>query len=50
MAITNVSQASKESEVSTGQTLRTASELSHLSRELLRLIQPEAESAPRPRS
>ncbi|MES1184942.1 MAG: CHASE3 domain-containing protein [Myxococcales bacterium] len=47
VAITNVSQASKESEVSTGQTLRTAVELSHLSRELLRLVQPQVESAAR---
>ncbi|HEY3255827.1 MAG TPA: CHASE3 domain-containing protein [Polyangiaceae bacterium] len=48
VAITNVSQASKEAEVSTGQTLRTAVELSHLSRELLRLVQPQIESAARP--
>jgi methyl-accepting chemotaxis protein len=47
VAITNVSQATKETEVSTGQTLRTASELSHLSRELLRLVQPQIESAAR---
>ncbi|HEY4102756.1 MAG TPA: CHASE3 domain-containing protein [Polyangiaceae bacterium] len=47
VAITNVSQASKETEVSTGQTLRTAAELSHLSRELLRLVQPQVESAGR---
>src|SRR6478736_164133 len=47
VAITNVSQATKETEVSTGQTLRTASELSHLSRELLRLVQPQIESAVR---
>jgi methyl-accepting chemotaxis protein len=47
VAITNVSQASKETEVSTGQTLRTASELSLLSRELLRLVQPQAESGGR---
>jgi methyl-accepting chemotaxis protein len=50
VAITNVSQASKETEVSTGQTLRTASELSHLSRELLRLVQPQVESAARTNS
>jgi methyl-accepting chemotaxis protein len=48
VAITNVSQATKEAEVSTGQTLRTAVELSHLSRELLRLVQPQLESAARP--
>jgi len=47
VAITNVSQATKETEVSTGQTLRTAAELSHLSRELLRLVQPQIESAAR---
>jgi len=47
VAITNVSQATKETEVSTGQTLRTAAELSHLSRELLRLVQPQLESAAR---
>ncbi len=50
VAITNVSQATKETEVSTGQTLRTAAELSHLSRELLRLVQPQIESAARPNS
>jgi methyl-accepting chemotaxis protein len=47
VAITNVSQATKEAEVSTGQTLRTAVELSHLSRELLHLVQPRLESAGR---
>ena len=47
VAITNVSQATKETEVSTGQTLRTAAELAHLSRELLRLVQPRVESAVR---
>jgi methyl-accepting chemotaxis protein len=47
VAITNVSQATKETEVSTGQTLRTAAELAHLSRELLRLVQPQVESAVR---
>jgi methyl-accepting chemotaxis protein len=47
VAITSVSQASKETEISTGQTLRTAAELSHLSRELLRLVQPQIESAAR---
>jgi methyl-accepting chemotaxis protein len=50
VAITNVSQATKETEVSTTQTLRTASELSHLSRELLRIVQPQVESAQRPHS
>jgi methyl-accepting chemotaxis protein len=41
VAITNVAQASKESEVSTGQTLQTASALAGLSRELLRMVQAE---------
>lgn len=45
VAITNVAQAAKESEVSTGQTLRTAAELSHLSRELLQLVQPKDASS-----
>lgn len=45
IAFTNVSQAAKETEVSTGQTLRTASELSHLSVELLRMVQPELEAS-----
>ncbi|MGE3547809.1 MAG: methyl-accepting chemotaxis protein, partial [Kofleriaceae bacterium] len=40
IAITNVAQASNESEASSGQTLQTAGQLSSLSRELLRLIQP----------
>ncbi len=38
LAITSVSQASKESEVSTTQTLQTASQLSALARDLSRLI------------
>jgi methyl-accepting chemotaxis protein len=42
VAITNVAQASKETEASTGQTLQTASQLSALSRELLRLVQPQS--------
>jgi methyl-accepting chemotaxis protein len=42
IAITNVAQASKENEASTGQTLQTASQLSGLARELLRLVQPQA--------
>jgi CHASE3 domain sensor protein len=41
IAITNVAQASKESEVSTGQTLRTASELASLSRDLMRLVEAD---------
>ncbi|MGH8471138.1 MAG: HAMP domain-containing methyl-accepting chemotaxis protein [Gammaproteobacteria bacterium] len=42
IAITNVAQASKETEASTGQTLQTASELTGLSRDLLRLVRPQA--------
>jgi len=41
IAITNVASASKESEVSTGQTLRTASELASLSRDLLRIVETQ---------
>jgi methyl-accepting chemotaxis protein len=41
LAIANVAQATKESEISTGQTLQTASELSGLSRDLLRIVEPE---------
>jgi methyl-accepting chemotaxis protein len=41
LAINNVAQATKESEVSTAQTLQTASELSGLSRELLRIVESE---------
>ena len=41
IAVTNVAQASKENEASTGQTLQTASQLSALARELLRLVQPQ---------
>jgi methyl-accepting chemotaxis protein len=48
VAITNVAQASKESEVSTGQTLRTASELASLSRDLLRLVEAEQPGQVRP--
>lgn len=42
LAISNVAQASKENETSSGQTLQTASQLTGLSRELARLIQPAA--------
>jgi len=41
VAITNIAQATKETEASTGQTQQTASELAALSRELLRVIRPE---------
>ena len=42
VAISNVAQATKETETSSTQTLQTASQLTTLSRDLLRLIQPEA--------
>jgi methyl-accepting chemotaxis protein len=42
IAITNVAQASRESETSTTQTLQTASQLASLSRDLLRLVEPQA--------
>ncbi len=42
VAISNVAQATKESEISTGQTLQTASELTTLSRELLLLVEEQA--------
>jgi methyl-accepting chemotaxis protein len=42
VAISNVAQATKETEASSSQTFQTASELTSLSRKLLRLIQSEA--------
>lgn len=42
VAITNIAQASKETEASTGQTQQTASQLAVLSKDLLRVIRPEA--------
>lgn len=42
LAITNVAQASKETEASSGQILQTAGQLSGLSLDLLRLVQPQA--------
>ena len=42
IAVSNVAQATRETEASSSQTLQTASELTQLSRDLLRLIQPEA--------
>ena len=39
LAITNVAQASRETEASSNQTFQTASQLSSLSQELLRLVQ-----------
>jgi methyl-accepting chemotaxis protein len=45
VAVSDVTQATHESEASTGQTLQTASQLAGLSRDLLRLIQPQAATA-----
>ena len=42
VAVSNVAQASKETEVSANQTLQTAGQLAGLSRELTRLIQAPA--------
>jgi methyl-accepting chemotaxis protein len=42
LAVSNTAQAAKETEVSLAQTLQTASQLAGLSRELLRLVQPQA--------
>lgn len=41
IAIQNVSQASKETEASSGQIQQTASQLASLSKDLLRLVQPQ---------
>lgn len=41
LAIGNVAQASKETEASSGQTQQTASQLALLSKDLLRLVQPQ---------
>jgi methyl-accepting chemotaxis protein len=40
-AVANVAQAARETEVSSSKTLQTATELTDLSRDLLRLIQPQ---------
>lgn len=42
VAVSEVAQTTHETEASTGQTLQTASQLAGLSRELLRLIRPQA--------
>ena len=42
IAVANVAQAARETEVSSSQTLQTATELTKLSRDLMRLIQPQA--------
>jgi len=41
LAIANTAQATKETEVSLGQTLQTASQLAGLSKDLMRLVQPQ---------
>ena len=41
VAMANVAQASRETEASSGQTQQTASQLAGLSRDLLRLVQPQ---------
>src|SRR5262249_31422173 len=43
VAITSVAQATRETEASSGQTLQTAGQLSTLSRDLLRLVRPQAQ-------
>jgi CHASE3 domain sensor protein len=40
MAITNVAQATREAEASSGETLQTASQLASMSRDLSRIVQP----------
>ena len=42
IAVSNVAQTARETEVSSSQTLQTATELIKLSRDLMRLIQPQA--------
>ena len=42
IAISNVAQATKETEASSSQTLQTASQLAGLSRDLRKLVQPDA--------
>jgi methyl-accepting chemotaxis protein len=43
-AVADVTQATHETEASTGQTLQTSSQLASLSRDLMRLVQPQAAS------
>ena len=45
VAIANVAQTTKETEVSSGQTLETVSQLASLSKDLLRLVQPQTAAA-----
>ena len=42
IAVANVAQSAQETEVSSSQTLQTATDLTKLSRELMRVIQPQA--------
>jgi methyl-accepting chemotaxis protein len=42
IAVSNVAQATKETEASSSQTLQTASQLANLSRDLMRLVRPQA--------
>jgi methyl-accepting chemotaxis protein len=48
IAIASVMQASHETEASAGQTLQTASELAHLSKDLARIIRPQGATAALP--
>ena len=45
VAIANVAQTTKETEVSSGQTLETVSQLASLSKDLLRLVRPQTAAA-----
>jgi methyl-accepting chemotaxis protein len=42
IAVSNVAQATRETEASSSETLQTASQLANLSRDLMRLVQPQA--------
>ena len=46
LAVANVAQTTRETEVSAGQTLDTVSQLASLSKDLLRLVQPQAATVP----
>jgi len=45
LAVANVAQATRETEASSAQTLQTASELNGLSRELAKIVQPNAQAS-----
>lgn len=45
VAISNTAQATRETEASSGQTFQTASQLAGLSKDLMRLVQPQAMAA-----